>query len=220
MKALLFDLEGTLVESSYQQSPETIEGLRRETRQKLVSLGVPVELLAGLVRSYALRNVAYQWAEDNLSVEQVAWLRAEMEAFMAPYDMVSARRTVLYPDTLSALNRLLDEGVAMGVVTNTSAAAAEYILTNLGLRSFFGAVATRSDVPRLKPDPAIIYLAESRLGVEVGWLVGDASFDSEAARNAGLISIILGRDGRRPDFDHDFFIRSLEEAPSIIFRHS
>lgn len=67
MKALLFDLEGTLVESAYQQSPELIVELRITTRDKLVELGVPEETLSGLVRSSAIRNRAFQWADDNLS---------------------------------------------------------------------------------------------------------------------------------------------------------
>lgn len=216
MKALLFDLEGTLVESAYQQSPEMIVELRFETRDKLVELGVPEDTLSGLVRSSALRNRAYQWAEDNLSAEGSGRILAKVEAFMLSWDIASARRAILYPDTLGALTGLSEAGVAMGIVTNTSRAAAELVLNNLGLSRFFGAIATRSDVPRLKPDPAMIRLAISMLGVEAGWLVGDAPFDARAASNAGMESIIIRRDGVRPDFEHDRFIRSLEEVSPII----
>lgn len=216
MKALLFDLEGTLVESAYQQSPELIVELRFETRDKLVDLGVPRDILSGLVRSSALRNRAYQWAEDNLSAEESGRIRAEVEAFMLPWDMASARRAALYPDTLKALIRLSKAGVVMGIVTNTSKTAADFVLENLGLSRFFGAIATRSDVPRLKPNPTMISLATSMLGMDVGWLVGDAPFDASAASNAGIESIIIRRDGVPPDFEHDRFIRSLEEVPPII----
>lgn len=216
MKALLFDLEGTLVESAYQQSPELIVELRFETRDKLVDLGVPEDILSGLVRSSALRNRAYQWAEDNLGAEESGRIRAEVEAFMLPWDMASARRAALYPDTLKALTRLSKACVVMGIVTNTSKTAADFVLENLGLSRFFGAIATRSDVPRLKPDPAMISLATSMLGMDVGWLVGDAPFDARAASNAGIESIIIRRDGVPPNFGHDRFIRSLEEVPPII----
>jgi hydroxymethylpyrimidine pyrophosphatase-like HAD family hydrolase len=45
VRGVLFDLEGTLVESAYQQSPETIDELRAKTRQVLLTLGVPQEIL-------------------------------------------------------------------------------------------------------------------------------------------------------------------------------
>ena len=216
MKAVLFDLEGTIVESAYQRHPELIGELRRETREELVRLGVPEEVLSGLTRSFALRNRAFQWADDNLGPEGSRRLRADVEAFMLSWDMRSARQAVLYPDTLDALTRLSDAGVAKGIVTNTSAPAIEYVLDNLGLASFFGAVVSRSDVPRLKPDPAMVRLAASRLRTEVGWLVGDALFDAEAARNAGIESIIIRRDGVPPYFEHDRFIDSLGEVNQIV----
>jgi phosphoglycolate phosphatase-like HAD superfamily hydrolase len=86
----------------------------------------------------------------------------------------------------------------------------------LGLDRFFDAVVTRSDVPRLKPDPTMVRLAEVWLGVEAGWLVGDSSFDAGAAERAGLSSITIRRDGVRPSFAHDHFIESLLEVPPIL----
>ncbi len=62
MKAVLFDLEGTLVESAYQRSRELVSRLRRDTKERLIGLGVPITVLEGLVRSHALRNMAYDWA--------------------------------------------------------------------------------------------------------------------------------------------------------------
>ena len=51
MRTILFDLEGILVESLYQQEQETIQEFRRATREKFMGLGVPREELEGLVRS-------------------------------------------------------------------------------------------------------------------------------------------------------------------------
>jgi len=216
LKAILFDLEGTLVESAYQKQPEIIGRLRRATREKLLGLGVSKEALSGLVRSSALRNRSYQWTDDNLGREESERLRAEMEEFMSSWDMGSARQTVLYPDTMGALAGLSEAGVEMGIVTNTSSKAAGFILDNLRLRRFFRAVVTRSDVARLKPDPAMIHAAASILRADVGWLVGDSAFDAGAAVNAGLRSIIIRRDGRRPKFEHDCFIESLDEVMSTV----
>lgn len=216
MRAILFDLEGTLVESLYQQAPETIQELRRATREGLVSLGVPREELEGLVRSTDLRNRAFSWAEAGMGEEGAARLREAVEDFMRDFDMESARRTRAYPETLSVLRELKEEGFPLGVVTNTSRDAADHVLKRLGLSPFFGAVVTRSEVPLMKPDPGMIHATCSLLGGEAGWLVGDARFDAEAARNADVTSVIIRRDGRRPRFQHDLFIVSLEELPRIV----
>jgi len=216
MKAVLFDLEGTLVESIYQRKPEIIDKLRRETKELLIDSGVPAALLEGMVRSFALRNIAYGWADENLSPMEANGLRRKVQEFMLGYDMDSARQATLYPDTKGALERLEDEGVTMGVVTNTSSAAAMHVIERFDLGGFFGAVVSRSDVPRLKPDPAMIRLAEERMGLEANWLVGDAMFDAGAARNSGIASIIVRRDGVRPSFDHDHFIESLDDLPPLL----
>jgi HAD superfamily hydrolase (TIGR01549 family) len=168
MKAVLFDLEGTLVESAYQRSRELISRLRRDTRERLIGLGVPESILEALVRSHALRNKAYSWADDNLVPEEAMGIRDRMEESTLEFDMISARESRLYSDTIDALERLRGFGCIMGLVTNTSTTAANYVLGGLGLERFFDAVVTRSDVPRLKSDPAIVRLAEERLGTEAG----------------------------------------------------
>jgi phosphoglycolate phosphatase len=216
MKAVLFDLEGTLVESAYQRSRELVSRLRRETKERLISLGIPDPVLEGLVRSHALRNVAYSWADDNLDPEEAPEIRARIEEFTLELDMISARESRLYHDTIDALERLRENGCVMALVTNTSTPAANHVMGRLELERFFDAVVTRSDVTRLKPDPAMVRLVEERMGVEAGWLVGDSSFDAGAAAGAGLSSIIIRRDGVRPDFDHDHFVESLLDVPPIL----
>jgi len=156
---------------------------------------VPQEILSGIVRSYALRNATYKWAETNLEPGAVIKFREAVETFMRPYDLGSASRTVLYPDTVNALTTLRTTGVEMG---------------------FFRVVSSRSDVPRLKPDPAMIRHAASGMISEVGWLVGDSVFDAEAATNAGIKSIIMARDGLPPDFPHDHWAETLDGAVRII----
>jgi phosphoglycolate phosphatase-like HAD superfamily hydrolase len=216
LNGVLFGLEGTLVESAYQQSPETIDELRTRTKREFLALGVPQETLSGIVRSYALRNAAYEWAEANLEPGSVLRFREDVETFMRPYDLGSASRTVLYPDTVNALKTLRAAGVEMGVVTNTSSEAAHRVLSSLGIEGFFSVVSSRNDVPRLKPDPAMIRHATSGMISKVGWLVGDSVFDAEAATNAGIRSIIVARNGLPPGFPYDRWAETLDDAVTII----
>ena len=216
MKAVLFDLEGTLVESAYQRSRDLVFKLRKETRENLIRLGIPEQLFKGLVRSHALRNEAHNWVYENLDPDEASRFRASMEEVTLEFDMISARESRLYPDTIDTLEHLLELGYVMALVTNTSSAAANYVMERFELNRFLSSVVTRSDVSRLKPDPEMVRLAESKIGLEAGWLVGDSSFDADAAARAEVSSIIIRRDGLHPSFDHDYFIESLVQVPSII----
>jgi HAD superfamily hydrolase (TIGR01509 family) len=145
---------------------------------------VPQEILSGIARSYALRNAAYEWAEANLEPGAVIKFREAVETFMRPYDLGSASRAVLYPDTVNALTTLRTAGVAR------ASEAAHRVLSSLDIEGLFRVVSSRSDVPRLKPDPAMIHHAASGMISEVGCLVGDSVFDAEAAMNAGITEVL------------------------------
>jgi HAD superfamily hydrolase (TIGR01549 family) len=136
---------------------------------------------------------------------------------MKSFEMRSAELTRLYPDTLAALEELGTRGTEMGMATNTSREAADYILRNLGLKEFFKVVVTRNDVPRLKPEPEMVSTAIAEMEGSVGWLVGNSRFDAEAARRAGISSIIVRRDGIRLSFSYDYFVSSLNGVASIVF---
>lgn len=218
MEAVLFDLEGTLVETLYQRSREDLSQLRKEVKRKLIDLNVPNETLIGLISATLLRNRAYEWVETNMSQVESDRFHTELDAFMKPYEMRSARKARLYPDTMESLEKLASRGVAMGIVTNTSKEAANYMLGMFGLKDFFKVVVTRNDSSRLKPDPAMIHLAIAMMKMDVGWLVGDMRFDAEAASGLGIKSIVVRRDGVHPLFIYDYFVDSLSCVESIVFK--
>lgn len=219
MKAVLFDLEGTLIETVYERvGREVVDRERREVKKKIIGLGVPEEALGGLVRHTLLRNRAFDWVDANMSREASAKFHAELDGFMKAIEMWSARQAKLFPDALEALSKLAAKGVGMGLATNTSREAADYMLKTWGFERFFSVVVTRNDAPRLKPNPAMIREAVTRMEVPVGWLVGDTIYDAEAASSKGLMSIIVRRNGLRPSFSHDYFVNSLNDVASIVIR--
>lgn len=216
LKAVLFDLEGTLVETVYERDPDAVDRERRTVRNMIVDMGIPEEALEGFVKQTLVRNRALDWAESNMSHEEFSRFSEELDSFMRPIEMRSAKLTRLYPDTREALIDLKSRGARMGLVTNTSRDATDHMLRTLGLVDFFPVVVTRNDARRLKPDPEIVLNARAKMRGDVGWLVGDTIFDADAAKSANLKSIIIQRGGIRPEFSHDFFVSSLTEISSII----
>jgi len=217
LKAVLFDLEGTLVETVYARSrPELVDRERREVKNKIICLGVPAEILGGLVRHTLIRNRAFDWVDSNFSPRARTRFYAELDVYMKDIEMWSARQARLYSDTLEALSKLAEENIELGLVMNTSKNAAEYVLRALGLEKFFSLVLTRNDVPRLKPHPVMIQLAMARMEGTIGWLIGDIVYDTEAATDSKLKSIIIRRNGVRPSFRYDYFVNSLADVLPIV----
>lgn len=176
---ILFDLDGTLVDSSADIAAavnRTLSGLDLPTlpRAEIVSfVGDGVRRL--MVRTF-----------DRLGVRGVDEAVAR---FKRDYRARCLEATRPYPG-LPALLAALDP-TPKAVVTNKPVAFARQILAGLGLQAHFGAV-VGGDEALLKPDPAPVRLAIERLGQAEaqaagrGLMVGDHANDVAAGRAAGL----------------------------------
>jgi HAD superfamily hydrolase (TIGR01549 family) len=214
--AVLFDLEDTLVQTPWSDFQHVLE-FRRETRAKLVELGIPPKVLEGVGRATIMRIEATEYVEENLSKAEAVRFYQEMEKFLSRYELDSAERSKLFSDTIPALKELRRLKVKMGVVTNTSSKAVDVVFRLHSLRRYFDVVITRDVVRRLKPEPEGILLAVRKLGVESFSMVGDLDLDALAAKSAGGKSIIVMR---HPDehlnLQADHIVQSLTVIPKII----
>lgn len=148
MIAVLFDLEGTLVQTPWEE-PEHVLEFRRQTRRKLIELGIPSSVLEGIERSTVMRNKASEYVEKHFSKAEAKRFKREIEKFLKYYEMDAARNSKLFPETLSALNKLKKLGIKMGIVTNTSREAVNTVFRLHGLKRYFAVVVTREDVKDL-----------------------------------------------------------------------
>ncbi len=97
--------------------------------------------------------------------------------------------TFAYPGVAEGLEALRALGCRMAVTSNKTASLIPQILERLDLLRFFDVTVGSGDVPVLKPDPGLLYLAAERMGVPVrptDWVVGDHYTDLEVGRRAGI----------------------------------
>jgi len=134
-------------------------------------------------------------------------LRSELAAhFSRPESFV------VHADASVALERLLERGVRLGVISNWSDRLPA-ILDGLGVSPYFETVIVSAVVGHTKPDRGIFDLALARFGVRPGQALhvgDDPRNDLAGARRAGLAALLIDRDGRHPGPQS---IRSLEELP-------
>lgn len=238
---VLFDLEDTLVQTPW-LDPQHVVEFRHRTRQKLVDLGVPSTVLAGIERATIIRNKASEYVEQMFSKAETERFKLEMEKFLCRYEQDSAEKSRLFPDTVPALKRLSRLGVRMGLITNTSAKAVSTVFQMYNLTPYFDVIITRECVKRLKPDPEGILLAVKQLGGNKFFMVGDLAVDVLAAKTAKALAILVRRPGKsdsqdlfkslpsealekaqslldgKNDLDPDYVIQSLDELPEIVHR--
>ena len=176
---MLFDLDGTLVDSvdlilaSYAHAGLAVLGAapapdeaRRWIGRGLVDIygGYPPEQSAALIAAYREFNAAH-------------------------FEAMTQR----YPGLPELLRRLVEAGVRCAVATSKGRGSAQASLDFAGLSEFVEIAATAETTETHKPDPAPLLAAAAHLGVtpETMVYVGDAVVDCQAARAAGMASVLV-----------------------------
>lgn len=180
LKAIVFDLDGTLVDSARDLMNAT-NALLAEEGLRQVSLGEVKSMIGDGAAKLVERALTATGGDLARLPECVA-------RFLAIYEAHASRHTQAYPGVPQTLERLRRLGLSLAVVTNKPFAATLDILDALELRAFFDAVIGGDTLPERKPHPAPILAALEQLGVapEAALMVGDNYHDVQAAHAAGL----------------------------------
>lgn len=171
-EAVLFDLDGTLVDS--------LPLIFRTYRQVFADMGIPwnesdVEKMIGL----PLKDIGKHFTGRDES-------RFE-ELYQSYYHRDHDIFTRLYPGTLQMLQNLEKHKIKLGIVTSKGRSGTAKTVAFTGLDHFMNIIVTAHDVLKHKPDPEPLLNAVEFLGVQVARtiFVGDSRFDILTGRNAG-----------------------------------
>ena len=193
-QGLLFDLDGVIadVEASYRRCIlETAGGFGVEVTREEVA----TEVLAGDANNdwvLTQRIMAGRGVEVSLDDVTKAFQEAYLGTSTSP-GLRESERMLVPVDVLSRLG----ERLPLAIVTGRPREEAEWFLDKEELTELFPTVVCMEDGP-LKPDPAPVQLARSRLGVERAWMVGDTPDDIQAATAAGVLPIGVVAPGPNP----------------------
>ncbi len=198
IKLLIFDLDGTLVDSlrditdaiNHAIAPLGYEPLRPEDARRFVGRGVT------------------KLIEQVLTQEHRGRAQEVLDRFLGYYSENLLRHTRAYPgvrETLEALGRY-----KKAVLSNKRQALSERILEGLGLRGYFQYVIGSDTLKEKKPSPAgILYLLEKEaLRPEEAMIIGDSELDIQAGRAAGVVTAAVTYGYRDPELlkDADYLI--------------
>ncbi len=190
--ALLFDLDGTLVDTVYQHVLAWRDALETEgIRLAVWRVHRRIGMSGGLFVEALLRETDRPVTDETIARLQ----RTHAELYMA-----NAGKVRPLPGAEALIRHLTDLGVPWAVATSGQRDLAEATLRMLGVPAGVPVV-TRDEVKHAKPDPDLFLAAAARLGADVedAVVIGDSIWDLLAARRAkalgvGLLSGGYGRD--------------------------
>lgn len=181
IRAIAFDLDGTLVDSA--------GSLADALDQALMAKGLPAagkENVAVWIGNGAdvMVERALKWAGAELSAESHRETRKLFDKF---YEISVTAGSQLFPQVKETLAELAKHHLPMAIVTNKPTPFIAPLLESLGISEYFSLVLGGDDVKEKKPHPAPLYLTMGMFGLHKEELlfVGDSRNDILAAQAAG-----------------------------------
>jgi len=178
VSAIVFDLDGTLIDSA----PD----IRAAVNRTLEGEGhAPLDLptVVSFIGHGLPNLVAKAMAARGIDMAEHARLTG---VTLAHYNAASNDLTRPYPGMMAVLERLRRDGHRLGICTNKPEGPARKVLDQFAMAHLFDVVVGGDSLTVKKPDPAPLHHAFAALGVISGLYVGDSEVDADTAQAAAV----------------------------------
>ena len=186
--AVLFDLDGTLVDSA-PDIASSIEFALNELGQRVPSESLITSYIGNGAGRLIHRSLTGNW--DGIADPELFAQTSKL--FFKRYAANVCQRSTIYPGVANTLEELKVNGFHLACVTNKPAEFTEPLLTKLGLKDYFSVTMSGDSLATKKPAPDQLLHVTSTFGVapQNSIMIGDTVTDILAARNANMPAICV-----------------------------
>ena len=218
-QAIIWDLDGTLVESA----PDLATALNTLLNEQ-GQYGHPVDAVRPMIGGGVALLIERGFKAAGVTLNERR-RDALVPRFMDIYRECCTQNTTLVPHARESLLNFYNAGLLQGLCTNKPLEMTEHILHALDIIGFFGSIVAGDSTPEKKPHPLPLLTCLEQLEVhpEQAIMIGDSGADVGAARNAG-VQVILVPDGYTGEpatsLGADYVVGSLADLPASIMPRS
>lgn len=217
MKTVVFDLDGTLADTSGDLLAAANSCFRELGHGDLLTTADALTAFHGGRAMLRLGFSRLGVAVDEAEVDR------QYPRLLDHYAQAIAVHTTLYPGVMGAVERLKSAGYLTSICTNKPEALAESLTRQLGIRDMFGALIGADTLPTRKPDPAPYQAAVRQAGGDpaLSLLIGDTITDRDTARSVGvpIILVSFGPEGAGvARLEPDALLDHYDDLPALVER--
>jgi len=216
IKGLIFDVDGTLVDSMpdfYEMITIFLKGLglpsaSDEKIKKSIGKGARNTMKTVLsLQGYTIKDKTH---EEQLFAD-----------FMDIYNAKPLDKSRLWSNVKSTLQTLSEQGYVMSLCTNKPHLPTLHVTERLGIADYFVQETDAETTPYMKPDAKVVVFTADKMGVPLQncVFIGDSAVDIAAAKNAGIPSVLVSYGYETQNVNSvgaDYIIDDFAELPDIL----
>lgn len=185
-KIILFDLDGTLIDST--------EAILESFHHSLYTHGVKTDVSDTMITSQIGHPLEVMFAEVGI---ESSLIDAHVATYKLYYREISRQKTLLLPEAVDAV-REASSFARLGIVTTKTGLYSRELMEHFDLMRYFEVLIGREHVENPKPHPEPIWTALEKMSGDKrsAWMIGDTRLDVEAAKRAGIewVAVTSGYD--------------------------
>ncbi|MDP3464413.1 MAG: HAD hydrolase-like protein [Sulfuricurvum sp.] len=198
-KVILFDLDGTLIDST--------EAILESFYHSLNTHGEITEVTDTMITSQIGHPLQTMFAGVGIADANI---EAHVATYKLHYREISRQKTFMLPNAIEAIQEA-SQFARLGIVTTKTGHYSRELMEHFGVMEYFEVLIGFENVtnPKPHPEPILTALKQMDLGTDNVWMIGDTRLDLEASVRAGVeaVGVLSGYDNYEQLSTFDFIIQ-------------